>query len=103
VTHIPETERGDLFAAYHARLTSEDRATSLAAARAWNRWESSTSSLLVDEAGLEKTVDEDQSLAHARLEAHYFKHAAWLEEGQLLKKENIDRIREIPGKGNLVP
>jgi proline iminopeptidase len=27
---------------------------------------------------------------------HYVTNGAWLEEGQLLKKENIDRIRHIP-------
>jgi proline iminopeptidase len=37
VDHIPEPERGDLPMAYHARLTSKDHETRMAAARAWNR------------------------------------------------------------------
>ena len=32
---IPEDERGDLVTAFHKRLTSDDEATRLAAARAW--------------------------------------------------------------------
>src|SRR5690606_23184208 len=35
---IPEGERGDLIRAFYNRLTSEDRATRIAAARAWSMW-----------------------------------------------------------------
>ena len=43
VNAIPEVERHDLISAYHRRLTSEDEATRLAAARAWSVWEGATS------------------------------------------------------------
>src|SRR3546814_6004911 len=42
---IPQVERHDLISAFHRRLTSDDEATRLAAARAWSVWEGATSSL----------------------------------------------------------
>ena len=43
------------------------------------------------------TSDEDPArvLAKARIEAHYFRHNAFLAHGQLLR--DIDRIRHLPG------
>ncbi|NWG92085.1 MAG: prolyl aminopeptidase, partial [Parvularculaceae bacterium] len=43
---IPESERGDLVAAYHRRLVGDDPAARLAAAKAWSAWEGGTVSLL---------------------------------------------------------
>lgn len=43
---IPEAERGDLLAAYHRRLTSDDPSVRLAAAKAWATWERTTSNLI---------------------------------------------------------
>ena len=43
---IPEAERGDLVAAYHRRLTGDDPAVQLAAAKAWSKWEAETVTLL---------------------------------------------------------
>jgi proline iminopeptidase len=103
VNHIPELERGDLPKAYHTRVTSEDHATRMAAARAWNRWGSATGMLFVDEAALENAIDDEVSLAHALFELHYLKHGGWLDEGQLLKKENIDRIRGFLVRNILCP
>jgi proline iminopeptidase len=42
---IPPSERGDLLAAYHRRLTHADRAVRIAAAQAWSRWEGDTMSI----------------------------------------------------------
>src|SRR3546814_12508767 len=39
---IPPVERHDLISAFHSRLTSDDEATRLAAARAWSVWEGAT-------------------------------------------------------------
>jgi proline iminopeptidase len=36
---IPEDERGDMLKAYHSRLNSSDEKISLAAAKAWAKWE----------------------------------------------------------------
>src|SRR5262249_13633488 len=45
---IPESERGDMIAAYYRRLTDDDPEIQLEAARAWSTWEGKTLSLLPD-------------------------------------------------------
>ncbi|KAH7086466.1 Alpha/Beta hydrolase protein [Paraphoma chrysanthemicola] len=93
---LPEDERANHIDSYHKRLMSPDTSISHPAAFAWNAWETSMSTLYPNTAGLKQLEDPSYLLAHARMEAHYFKNKAWLEEGQLLKKENVDRIRHIP-------
>ncbi|MBC8130752.1 MAG: prolyl aminopeptidase [Rhizobiaceae bacterium] len=82
---IPETERGDLVAAYRRRLTHDDPAVRIVAARAWSRWEGETITLLPDPATATPFLDDAFALAFARIENHYFVHAGWLEEGQLIR------------------
>ncbi|WAS92272.1 prolyl aminopeptidase [Nannocystis punicea] len=92
---IPAAERGDLMKAYHRRLTSEDAAVRLEAARAWSVWEASTSYLHVNSEQIERAGEDEFSLAFARIEAHYFVHRGFLErDNQLI--ENVPRIRNIP-------
>lgn len=92
---IPEAERGDLIAAYHRRLTSDDPAVRLAAARAWSVWEGSTSNLLFDERHVQGFAADEFALAFARIECHYFVNGGFFErETQLL--DDIDRVRHIP-------
>jgi len=92
---IPGPERDDLIAAYRRRLTDPDRAVRLEAAKAWSLWEGETITLLPD-AGLSTTFGEDDfAVAFARIENHYFSHAGWLEEGQLIR--DAHRLRGIPG------
>jgi proline iminopeptidase len=92
---IPVAERHDLIAAYHKRLTSDDRTVRAEAARAWSIWEGSTSKLLPDP-DLQQRFGEDQFAdAFARIECHYFVNRGFLEtEDQLLR--NCDRIRHLP-------
>ena len=92
---IPEDERGDLAEAYHRRLTSDDHATKLAAAKAWSTWEGMTVTLLPDPEMLEDFTEEHHAISVARIENHYFRHKCWLEEGQLLA--NAHRLEGIPG------
>lgn len=96
IEFLPEDERADHVTSYHKRLMSDDTSISHPAARAWNKWEISISTLYPNIAGLKSLDDPVLLLAHARMESHYFQNKAWLEEGQLLKKENIDKIRNIP-------
>jgi pimeloyl-ACP methyl ester carboxylesterase len=42
ISAIPPVERHDLISSFHRRLTSDDEATRLAAARAWSVWEART-------------------------------------------------------------
>lgn len=92
---IPEAERGDMIAAYRRRLTSDDPAVQREAARAWSLWEGETITLLPDPAFRLAHGEDQFALAFARLENHYFVHACWLEEGQLLR--DAHRLHGIPG------
>ncbi|KAF3037923.1 hypothetical protein E8E12_002527 [Didymella heteroderae] len=96
INFLPEEERKDHVASYHKRLMSEDESISHPAARAWNKWEISISTLYPNTKGLSQLEDASYNLAHARMEIHYFTNQGWLEDSQLLKKENIDKIRHIP-------
>ena len=93
--HIPQGERGDLLAAYRRRLDDPDPAVHLPAARAWSTYEGSCSTLLPSPETLAAFGDERTALGLARLEAHYFAHNAFLEDGQLLAEAG--RLRAIPG------
>ena len=92
---IPEAERDDLLNAFYRRLTSDDEAVRLAAARAWSVWEASASFLIQNQDFMDKLDAPDAALAMARIECHYFVNGGFFESpNQLL--ENIDRIRHIP-------
>lgn len=93
---IPPEERGDLIAAYHRRLTSDDPATRLAAARAWSIWEGGTSYLNIDPGYAASHGDAAFALAFARIENHYFvNHGFFDADDQLLR--DTHRIADIPG------
>lgn len=95
VGHIPPAERDDLVEAYQRRLTSEDRAVRLAAAKAWSAWEAVTVTLLPDPEVLAEFTGDDKAVAVARIENHYFRNKCWLEDGQLLR--DAPRLAGIPG------
>jgi proline iminopeptidase len=94
---VPAAERdGDLVAAYdrlingHADLAARDQAT-----RDWCDWEDALLSL---EEGYvvpnPRWAEPDYRVTFARLVTHYFSHAAWLEEDELLI--NAYRLAAIP-------
>jgi len=92
---IPPAERGDLVQAFYRRLTSDDRAEQVKAARAWSIWEAATSHLITNDQNVQRWGEEDFAIAVARIECHYFVHRGFFEhEDQLLR--NVDRIRKIP-------
>jgi proline iminopeptidase len=93
---IPEVERADLISAFHRRLTSDDAATRLDAARAWSVWEGATSFLRVDDDFVNGHEDAEFALAFARIENHYFVNGGFFEvDDQLLR--DAHRIADIPG------
>ena len=95
LAHIPESERGDMVAAYHRRLTSDDPGVRLAAAKIWSGWEGATSKLLPDAAFTGHYEEDEFALAFARIEAHYFHNRGFFEvDDQLLR--DVGRIRHIP-------
>ncbi|MBA2467409.1 MAG: prolyl aminopeptidase [Sphingomonas sp.] len=92
---IPKEEHGDLIQAYGKRLTSDDPAEQLAAAKAWSTWEGSTVTLLPSAATIEHFTSPEIAIAIARIENHYMATNGWLEEGQLLR--GAEKLRGIPG------
>ncbi len=89
-------ERGDLISAFHRRLTSDDEATRLAAAKAWSIWEGGTSYLRIPADYETSHGDPRFALAFARIENHYFVNGGFFEvENQLLR--DAHRIADIPG------
>jgi proline iminopeptidase len=93
--HVPEAERGDLLAAYSRRLESDDPAVYGPAARAWSRYEGSCLHLLPNPETADAFTEDAIALGIGRLEAHYFRHKAFLRPNQLL--EGVARIRHLPG------
>jgi proline iminopeptidase len=82
---IPREERGDLMAAYRRRLVGDDKAAQVEAARAWSLWEGETITLLPEPETSGQFGQDAFAVAFARIENHFFVHAGWLEEGQLLR------------------
>lgn len=96
LAHIPEAERDDLVAAYNRRLTSDDPAVRLAAAKVWSTWEGATSKLIPDASFTGHYEEDEFALAFARIESHYFTNRGFFEvDDQLLR--DVGRIRHIPG------
>ncbi|MBF2089732.1 MAG: prolyl aminopeptidase [Synechococcales cyanobacterium K44_A2020_017] len=92
---IPESDRHDLLTAYYQRLTSDDEAVRLEAARAWSIWEASTSKLIQDKNLMAQFGDPHFAAAFARIECHYFVNGGFFESDDNLL-QHIDRIRSIP-------
>ena len=92
---IPEAERSDLLHAYHRRLTGEDEAVKVAAAKAWSIWEGRCATLLPDDGIRSAFADGHLALSLARIECHYFVNQSFLEPDQLLR--DAHRLHGIPG------
>ncbi|MEC9463062.1 MAG: prolyl aminopeptidase, partial [Pseudomonadota bacterium] len=92
---IPEHERHEMMAAYRRRLTGTDREEQLRCAVAWSSWEGETITLLPNPDYSDHFYDPEFALAFARIENHFFVHAGWLEEGQLLR--DAYKLKDIPG------
>ncbi|CAJ2512369.1 Uu.00g053840.m01.CDS01 [Anthostomella pinea] len=99
LSHLSEDERrGDPMEAYYRRITSSDPAVRDPAAREWNPWGMSISALRQDPADFAKLDDEEWCLTHALFESHYlFKHSGWMEDGYLLRPENMAKIGDVAG------
>ena len=92
---IPEAERGDMLAAYYARLTGENEIERMAAAKAWSVWEGRCATLHTNEALVDHFANPHMAMAMARIEAHYFINKAFLEPNQLT--DNAYKLKDIPG------
>lgn len=95
VEPIPQEERGDMIAAYYKRLTGDNEAAMLRAARAWSVWEGGTVSLIPSEERMQSFSSDAFAIAFARIECHYFANGGFFErDDQILA--NIDKVRNIP-------
>ena len=92
---IPKEERNDLLSAYYKRLTNDgDKETQIQASIHWSLYEGACSSLLPNYETITTDEQKQQSLALARIEAHYFTHEAFPKNKSLL--HNIEHLRFIP-------
>ncbi|MBV2183476.1 MAG: prolyl aminopeptidase [Rhizobium sp.] len=92
---IPEDERHDMMGAYRRYLTGTDKKKQLECAIAWSTWEGATITLMPNPDYAAHFGEDDYAIAFARIENHFFVHAGWLEEGQLLR--DADKLKDIPG------
>lgn len=92
--HLPETDRAAPLAAYYRRLCDPDPAVHRPAADIWAKFEAQCSTLLPNDDVVGQLDHPDTALSLARLEAHYFSHGMFLDEGQLLR--DIGRIADKP-------
>jgi proline iminopeptidase len=94
---VPVAERdGDLVAAYARLMNSNDPQVTARAAADWCAWEDAV--LSKEPYGAATPYGDRPTaarIAFVRIAAHYFAHAAWLEEGALLR--DAHRLAGIPG------
>ncbi|KAI1260453.1 proline iminopeptidase [Xylariaceae sp. FL1019] len=99
VSFIPEEERNSIRMAYYKRITSSDPEISQKACREWNRWDLSIGTLHQDPNAFDKLDDAQWCRTHALFEAHYITvNKGWMEDGYLLRPENMAKIKDIPGR-----
>jgi proline iminopeptidase len=98
ISFLPEDKRDDPLRAYHELVMSEDRSVASKAAKEWNRWEMSVSTLQqTPKAEIEEKLEDDRwNMSHAKMETHYFVNGCFLGEDQLLK--GCEKIKHIPSK-----
>lgn len=93
---VPAAERdGDLVAAYYRLLHDPDLTVREKAARDWCRWEDTHVAVRSDHRHDTRYDDPKFRMAFARLVTHYWHHAAFLEDGALLR--DAGRLAGIPG------
>ena len=94
---IPQEKRTNLIEAYREIFGGDDEEKKLSAAKAWSKWEASTSFINHNPEAVKESINSQFALAFALIENHYFVNKGFLDhENQLL--DNIDKIRHIPAK-----
>jgi len=95
VAPIPVEERDNLLAAYYQRLTGSNEIARMQAAKAWASWEGRTINLKPLDTSMEHFTNPHTAMSVARIEAHYFMHACFLEANQLIR--DAQALKDIPG------
>ncbi len=91
----PAERDGDLVAAYYRLLHDADPAVREKAASDWCRWEDTHVAVRSDHRHDPRYDDIRFRMAFARLVTHYWHHAAFLEDGALLR--DAGRLAGVPG------
>ncbi|CAN8139967.1 putative proline iminopeptidase [uncultured Thiomicrorhabdus sp.] len=94
IAPIAPEKRHQMVDAYYDTLTSSDEVARMRAAEAWSVWEGRTCTLQTDDDTVNHFGDPFHALAMARIECHYFKHQAFIEDNQIL--ENCQSIEHLP-------
>ncbi len=87
------TPDDSLVAAYHDLLFSPERSIRAQAALDFDAWDNASASAAA--AAAPRPTDPARILARSRIVTHFFRHAAWLAEGELLA--GAHRLRGIRG------
>lgn len=91
-TFLPKEERENILESYINRLNDPDPSIHIPAAVSWSSYEEACATLLPHHSPT--NPDPQSTLCLSRLEAHYFKHSFFMEEGHILKK--LHRIIHLP-------
>lgn len=96
-SHIPASLKDRrIVDAYAALLFDDDASVSAAAASHWCMWEEAHVSFVPGHAPNARFSDPEFRLRFARIVTHYWRHAAFLEDGQLLR--NAASLNGVPGE-----
>lgn len=94
--HLPESLKDDRIIDAYAKLLFDDDAHVRAAAAAeWCAWEDSHVSLAPGHVPNPRFSHPDFHLRFARIVTHYWRHAAFLEDGEILN--NVHSVDGVPG------
>ena len=96
ISIIPKKERINLVKAYYKKLTSSNKITRIKAAKAWSKWEASTSKLIPQKKSLHPFDNDKVAEAFARIECHYFINKGFFESDNWIL-DNVKKIKNIPG------
>ncbi len=91
---IPEKEKNNFVKAYYKRLTSKDKKIRLKAAKAWSKWEASTSKLIYNQKSLHHFDNDQVADAFARIECHYFINNGFFKDDNWILN-NVYKIQNI--------
>ncbi|MBT5105996.1 MAG: prolyl aminopeptidase, partial [Porticoccaceae bacterium] len=86
---IPESERGDMVAAFYRLLTGDNDFERMAAAKAWSIWEGRCATLSSNNEVVERFANPHMAIAMARIEAHYFINKAFIAPNQIIDNAHL--------------
>ena len=92
---IPKNKRENLVKAYYEKLTSNNAKSRIEAAKAWSKWEASTSKLIQNKKSLHHFDNEKVAEAFARIECHYFTNRGFFDSDTWIL-DNISKVQHIP-------